>query len=296
MRSDNWGNLAMFAAIAETGSFTRAAHRLGVSPSALSHAMRALEARLKIRLLNRTTRSVAPTEAGEELLARLRPAFADVEGALAALEARRERPSGRVRVSAHRTAALQAILPRLPAFAAAYPDVAVEVVVQDGLVDIVKERFDAGVRLDGVLDADMISVRISDPFRVVYAASPAYLARAGVPEAPGDLVGHRCLNYRYTSSGALHRWRFERREESLVLEPPATFLSNDVDLLMEAAVAGLGVASLSVPQAASRLASGALVEVLAGWAPFVPANYLYYPGRRHVGTALRAFVEAMRQG
>lgn len=296
MRRDTWNDLSAFAAIAEAGSFTEAARAIGVSPSALSHTMRGLEARLGVRLLNRTTRSVAPTAAGERLLQSLAPAIGALDDALATLDADRDRPAGRVRVSAHRTAAIHSILPRLPEFMAAYPEVVVELHVEDGLVDIVAGRFDAGVRHVHVLEQDMISVRIDDGYRLVVAASPAYLAARGTPAVPGDLLAHRCLNYRYTTSRATHRWQFERDGEQLHIDTPAGFVSNDTDVLLAAAIGGCGIACLAEPQASAALASGALVGVLADWCPVLPPNYLYYPGRRVVAPALRAFIEAMRVG
>lgn len=292
MNRGEWANLAVFAAIADAGSFTNAGLALGVSASALSHAMRGLETRLGVRLLNRTTRSVAPTEAGELLLARLRPAMEDVAGALEALNAQRDRPSGRVRVSAHRGAAMQAILPQVAAFTDAYPEVIVELVIDDGLVDIVAERFDAGVRHQQRLEGDMISVRISDPQRVALIASPDYLARHPAPVVPQDLMRHRCLNYRYTSSGALHRWRFERGDEAFALDVTGPFVTNDIDVAMEAALRGVGIANVLEATATRHIAAGALV--LEEWYPLIPANSLYYSNRRHVGAALRAFIDAVR--
>lgn len=294
MDRDLWAGLAVFAEIVEAGSFAKAAKRLGLSPSALSHAMRALEAKLEIRLLDRTTRSLAPTPAGEALLERLRPALVSVEEALGALDAGRERPSGRVRVNAHRPAAVHLILPRLPALARACPGVSVELVVDDGLVDIVADRFDCGVRHAEELQGDMISVRISDPVSLVFVASPAYLADHGRPETPDDLARHRCISYRHTTSGALHRWEFERDGLISKQAVPTSFVTNDVDVMRDAALSGLGVACLIVEQASAHLASGELVEVLPGWAPTLPPNHLYYPNRRQPSAAFRAFLDAMR--
>lgn len=295
MRRDDWSALVTFAAIAEAGSLTKAAAALGVSPSALSHAMRSMEARLGVRLLNRSTRSIAPTEAGERLLARLQPAMAEVRGALADLDADRERPCGRLRISAHRTAATHAIVPYIARFTAAYPEVEIELVVDDGLVDIVAGRFDAGVRHAHILDQDMISVPIGGPQRVAVVASPVYFVAHPAPVVePGDLHGHRCLNYRYTSSGLIHRWQFGRGSRNVTIDAPGGFVTNDVDILLEAALDGAGIACLSASQAARHLASGALVEILADWSPSIPGNYLYYPNRRHVSSALRAFIDTIR--
>lgn len=294
MDRDLWSGLAVFAEIVEAGSFARAATRLGLSASALSHAMRSLETKLDIRLLDRTTRSLSPTLAGEQLLRQLRPAIESVEGALGALDSARHRPAGRIRVSAHRPAALYAILPRLPGFARDYPDVTVELVVNDGLVDIVAERFDCGVRHAVTLQADMISVRISDPVPLVYVASPAYLADIVAPATPDHLDAHRCLCYRHTSSGVIHRWEFERDGRRFERVIRGDFLTNDVDVLRDAAVAGLGVACLPLPHAEKQLADRTLTEVLSGWAPALQPNHLYYPSRRQPTAAFRAFVEAMR--
>jgi DNA-binding transcriptional LysR family regulator len=296
MQRDTWAELATFAAIVDAGGFTPAARRLDVSPSALSHAMRGLETRLGVRLLNRTTRSVAPTEAGERLLASLTPAIASVTEALATLDASREQPTGRLRISAHRTAALHSILPRVPAFLARYPDIRLELSVEDGLIDIVAGRFDAGVRHSHVLQPDMISVRIDDGVQLIVAASPAYLATNGAPVHPSDLLAHRCLNYRYTTSGRAHRWLFEKDGEALQIDTPAWFVSNDTDVLLAAAIEGCGVACLTEPAAATAIASGALVGLLPDWCPRLAPNFLYYPGRQPVAPALRAFIEVMRVG
>ncbi len=294
MDRDLWSGLAVFEAIVEAGSFARAATRLGLSASALSHAMRSLETKLGVRLLDRTTRSLAPTPAGDELLARLRPAIASVASALGDLDNARERPAGRIRVSAHRVAAIYAILPRLPDFARAYPDIAVELVVDDGFVDIVADRFDCGVRHAQTLQADMISVRISAPVPLVFVAAPAYLADHPAPIDPDDVTAHRCLCYRYTSSGVVHRWAFERDGRSMERSVSGNFITNDIDVMRDAAVAGLGVTCLPLPHAAMQLADGTLVEVLAGWAPTLPPNHLYYPSRRQPTAAFQAFVTAMR--
>jgi DNA-binding transcriptional LysR family regulator len=294
MDRDLWSGLAVFAAIVDAGSFARAATRLGLSPSALSHAMRTLESRLGIRLLDRTTRSLSPTPAGEALLARLKPALASVEEALGDLNDGRDTPAGRIRVSAHRVAAIYAILPRLADFAIAYPAIAVELVVDDGFVDIVADRFDCGVRHAMTLQGDMIAVRISDPVPLVFTAAPAYLAAHGTPAHPDDLAAHRCLGYRYTSSGIVPRWAFERDGQSFERTVRGDFITNDIDVMRDAAVAGLGITCLPLPHAAQQLAEGTLAEVLAGWAPVLPPNHLYYPSRRQPTAAFRAFVDAMR--
>lgn len=294
MDRDLWSGLGVFAVIVEAGSFTRAATRLGLSASALSHAMRSLETKLGIRLLDRTTRSLSPTPAGEALLLRLKPAIESVEDALEKLDADREIPAGRIRINAHRPAAVYAILPRLADFARAYPAIAVELVVDDGFVDIVADRFDCGVRHAMTLQADMISVRISGPVPLVYVAAPLYLADRTPPAGPDDLGLHRCLCYRHTSSGVVHRWEFEREGRVFQRSISGDFTTNDVDVMRDAAMAGLGICCLPLPHAERQLAEGTLVEVLAGWGPALPPNHLYYPSRRQPTPAFRAFVDAMR--
>ena len=294
MDRGTWADLAVFAAIAEAASFTRAGVRLGVSASALSHRMREMEARLGVRLLNRTTRSVKPTEAGERLLARLRPALADLGEAVELLSAERRRPAGRVRVSAHRSAAFGLVLPRLPELARTYPDIPMELVVDDGLADIVAQGVDAGIRRRPSLEQDMISVRLDDGVPLRLVASPDYLAAHGTPATPRDVLAHRCLSYRLPTAGSLYPWTFERAGETLTLEPPQTVLTNDIDMLCDAARAGLGLTWITADQAAPHLASGALVSLLEDWSPDLPPNYLYYAGRRHLPPALRAFIDFMK--
>jgi DNA-binding transcriptional LysR family regulator len=294
MDRDLWSGLAVFAEIVEAGSFAKAATRMGLSPSALSHAMRALEVKVGIRLLDRTTRSLAPTDAGENLLLQLRPAMASVEGALGALDAGRVRPAGRIRVNAHRMAAVHVVLPRLAAFAERCPDVAVELVVNDGLVDIVAERFDCGVRHEGQLQRDMISVRISASVPLAFVAAPAYLASRAAPQSPDGLVLHRCICYRYTSAGTMHVWEFVSGDRLFQHPVTGSFVTNDVDVMRDAAVGGVGVACLPLPHVEEHLKSGALVEVLRNWAPILPPNHLYYPNRRQPSAAFQAFLEAMR--
>lgn len=295
MDRDAWNDLAIFAAIVEAGGFTKAGVVLGVSASALSHRMRRMEARMGVRLLNRTTRSVGMTEAGESLLASLRPAMAEIDAALNLLSSDRARPAGRVRVSAHRSAAFDLILPRLNRFTQDYPEITVEVVVDDGLVDIVRAGLDAGIRRLPSLEQDMVSVRLDDGVQLTMAASPAYLLAHGVPQTPRDLKRHRCINYRLPTAGSLYRWTFERDGQTTTMDVPSSLVTNDIDMLCEAAAAGLGVACILEPQAAPWLASGALVSVLDEWRPRLPPNYLYYAGRRNPPPALRLFIDAMKR-
>lgn len=294
MDRDTWNDLAVFAAIVEAGSFTKAGAGLGVTASALSHRMRRMEARMGVRLLNRTTRSVAPTEAGDRLLSSLRPAMAEVTAALVTLNADRAKPAGRVRVTSHRSAAFGLVLPRLAGFSEIYPDVTVELVVDDGLVDIVRGGFDAGIRRLPSLDQDMVSVRLDDGGRIAMVASPAYLDAAGMPMVPSDLQRHRCLNYRFSTAGLIYRWTFERDGQTTTMDVPGNFVTNDIDMLCDGALAGLGIACVIESQAAPYLASGALISVLDDWRPQLPSNYLYYAGHRNLPPALRVFIDAMK--
>jgi DNA-binding transcriptional LysR family regulator len=292
---DIWAGLSVFSEIAEAGSFAKAAARLGVSPSALSHAMRTLEAKLGIRLLDRTTRSVSPTAAGETLLASLQPAMVSVEHALGVLDAGRNELSGSIRINAHRPAAVHVVMPRLSRLADIAPGVKVELVVNDGMVDIVAERFDCGIRHEGKLQQDMIALRISDPMPLIFVASADYAASHGSPEGPDDLGSHRCVVYRHTSSGVVHRWEFEQGGRRIEKSVAGAFATNDVDLMRDAVLAGLGIGCLLRSQAEPFLLSGDLVEVLPGLAPSLPANYLYYPSRRQPTAAFRAFLDVMRE-
>jgi len=294
MDRDTWNDLAVFAAIADAGGFTKAGAVLGVTASALSHRMRLMEARMGLRLINRTTRSVAPTEAGERLLASLRPAMAVVDAALVDLNTVRAKPAGRVRVTAHRSAAFRLVQPRLKAFAADYPDVTVELIVDDGLVDIVAAGFDAGIRRLPSLEQDMVSIRLDDGVPLSIVASPDYLRAWGTPRTPPDLQDHRCLNYRLPTAGSIYRWTFERDGLTTTMDVPGGFVTNDIDMLCEGALSGLGIACVIQTQAAPYLASGELVGVLDEWSPRLPPNYLYYAGRRNPPPALRLFIDAMR--
>jgi len=294
MKREDWPDLAVFVAIAEERSFKKAAARLGLSTSALSHTMTALEARLGVRLLNRTTRSVAPTDAGEGLLTTLRPAMSDISAAVAQLVVSRDRPSGSLRLTVHRSAALRLLGPKLPAFAKAYPDVTLEISVDDGLTDVVAGRFDAGVRVGELIAKDMISVRIGPDERAAVVATPEYFRRYPKPRTPRDLCAHACVNYRHITSGALYRWEFEKAGKAVNVSAEGHFICNDSDLLLSAALGGMGLVYAWESHVAAYLKSGALVRVLEDWCPPFPGSFLYYPSRRHVTPALRAFLDAMR--
>jgi len=293
MAAEDLNVLAAFAVVAEERSFTRAARRLTVSPSALSHAIRGLEERLGVRLLARTTRSVAPTEAGDQLLARLQPALGDVRDALDQLAGLRDRPSGRVRLVASPVAAALVLAPTLGAFARTHPEVTVDVSVRNDRVDLVAERFDAGIQLGEFVERDMIAVRVSPDQRAAIVASPQYLAAHPKPESPRDLTRHRCINFRRGESG-LYRWEFERDGHGLSVAVEGPLVVDDLDLLIRAALDGAGLAFAFEQHVAPLIASRALGRVLEDWCPPFPGYFLYYATRRQQPRALAALIDALR--
>lgn len=294
MKRGDLADLSAFTVVASEGSFTRAAARLGMSQSALSHAMRALEERLGVRLLNRTTRSVATTEAGEELLRSLRPAFDEIKAGVSVLGGKRDTPSGTVRLTMTRQAARSIIEPVLPGLMARYPDIRIEVDIDDGFTDIVASRFDAGIRFGESLEQDMIALRVGPDVRAALVASPAYLAAYGAPESPRALEAHRCINYRLVSAGALHAWAFQEEGRRSEVRVDGVLIFNDGDLIVNAALDGLGIAYVFDDQVAGHLASGRLVRLLDSWCVTFPGYYLYYPSRRHTPPALAVLIAALQ--
>jgi DNA-binding transcriptional LysR family regulator len=293
MDREDWSSLAAFAVVAEERSFTRAAARLGISPSALSHTLRKLEERLRIRLLSRSTRSVSTTEAGERLLIRLRPALEDIRFAVEDLGRLLERPSGHLRISASKSGA-RMLAPALPKFARDYPDVVVEILVEMGFTDIVAQRFDAGVRLGESLEKDVVAVPISGEMRMVAFAAPHYFAAHPPPRTPHDLREHRCINVRLPRAGVTYKWEFERGAEKLEVAVEGPLVFDDPDMVVDAALAGVGVGFTVSDNLASLFEAGALVPVLQDWTPPFPGFFLYYPSRRQISPALTAFIEAVR--
>lgn len=294
MVRDELSVLSAFLAVAEERSFTRAARGLGVSPSALSHAIRGLEERLGVPLLARTTRSVAPTEAGEQLLAHLRPSLADIRGALDQVVGQRDRPGGRVRLLVSRLAAALVLAPKLGAFASRYPDVVLDVTTTDETrVDLVAGRFDAGIHLGEFIERDMVAVRVSRDQRTAIVGAPGYFASHPRPASPRDLPRHRCINFRHGSSG-VYRWEFEKRKRSLTVAVNGPLALDDVQTLVRAAIDGVGLAFTLEEHVAPHLASGALVRVLEEWCPPFAGYFLYYPSRRQQPAALSALVETLR--
>lgn len=294
MQRGELNDLLAFTAVARERSFSRAAAKLGMSPSALSHAMRGLEDRLGVRLLARTTRSVAPTEAGERLLRSLSPALAEIESGLAALADWRGTPSGTVRITTFSYVAQTILEPKLPAFLLSNPDVQVEVNVADGLVDIVAAGFDAGIRFGETVEKDMIAVRVGLDLRTVVVGTPGYFERHAKPQAPADLERHSCIGYRLASSGGLLPWEFERDGREIKVRTSGPLVVNDGALAAAAVRAGAGLGYLMEHEAAGDIAAGRLIQVLAEWCPTFPGCQLYYPGRRQTPPALRALIDALR--
>jgi DNA-binding transcriptional LysR family regulator len=293
MRITPYGEFAAFIAVAEQRHFTKAARQIGISTATLSQTIRALEERLGIRLLNRTTRSVSPTEAGEMLLARLKPVIDDYEAAIDSINQFRDTPAGIVRLTVAPPAAHSVIAPRLKEFAALYPDIRFEVSVDVTNVDIVSSQFDAGIRRESAIDRDMIAVRVSEPVRGMVAASPAYLAAHPAPKTPHELVSHNCLRFRLSGGGILP-WRFARAGESFEVPVTGGFITNDVELVIGAALDGIGVLYTTRDYLAPYIADGRLVSLLEEWTPVGERLCLYYPSRRQLPAALRALIDFLR--
>lgn len=287
-------DLVAFLAVARERSFTRAAGQLGVSQSALSHKIRSIEERLGIRLLARTTRSVAPTEAGERLLRGLDPLLRGFDEALADLRELHDRPTGTIRINASIAGAEILMRRVVPLFAARFPEVQVDIVTEGRWVDIVAEGFDAGVRLAEAVPRDMIAVAFGGDERFMTVAAPAYLEARGAPETPADLMRHTCIRFRLPS-GKLYRWEFERRSEELKLDVPGTIVLDNMRLARAAALAGLGIAFVPAGLVRDALERGTLVSLLDEWTPPFPGYCLYYPGRRLLPAALRAFIDLLRE-
>ncbi|MGC1302805.1 MAG: LysR family transcriptional regulator [Caulobacteraceae bacterium] len=290
----NFTELTAFAAIARRRSFRAAADELGLSASTLSHMMRALETRLGLRLFNRTTRSVAPTEAGEAFLASLTPILRDLDHALVNVGRLRAEPSGTLRINASRHAASLLLEHVTPRFLAANPLVRLDLVTEGRLVDIVAEGFDAGVRLGEAVPQDMVAVRFGGEARFVAIASPAYLEEHETPRTPDDLDFHACIRFRLPS-GKIYRWEFERHGQAITADVGGALTLDDPELMVRAAAQGLGVAFVPIGTARAALADGEVRLVLQEWSPGFPGHFLYYPGHRLPPPALRAFINALRE-
>lgn len=295
MRGSEFAELRAFATIVEQGSFARAAVHLGMSASALSQTLRNLESRLGLRLLNRTTRSVAPTDAGAQMLARLLPAIAEIDAAVALAVNQRQQPTGRLRLNVTRIAAMHYLAPLIAPFHRQYPDILLDLNVEDRLVDIVAGGFDAGVRLHEKLEKDMVAIKLGGDLRMRVVASPAYLARHGQPQAPRELRQHLCLNFRWPTNGNVYRWEFERDGEALDIAVEGPVIVDEPEILVRAALDGVGIAYLFEHQVVAALTDGRLVPLLDAWTPPFPGFYLYYPANRQMPRPLRAFIDFARQ-
>ena len=287
-------DLLAFLAVARERSFTKAAAQLGVSQSALSHTIRGLEERLGVRLLARTTRSVAPTEAGERLLRTVGPRFDEIDAELAALSELRDKPAGTLRITAGEHAADAILWPTLERLLPDYPDIKVEIVIDYGMTDIVAERYDAGVRLGEQVAKDMIAVRIGPAFRMAVVGAPSYFAKRKRPQTPQDLTAHDCINLRLPTYGGLYAWEFEKGGRELKVRVEGQLVFNNIALRLHAALAGFGLAYLPEDQVETHLADGRLIRVLGDWCPPFPGYHLYYPSRRQPTPAFALLVNALR--
>ena len=294
MAHTNFNDLLAFVAVAREGSFTRAAAKLGVSQSALSQTVRALEERLGLRLLVRTTRSVSATEAGEQLLRTVAPRFDEIESELALLSARRDKPAGNIRISAGEHSALTVLQPAIARLLPAYPDINIEVVVDNGMTDIVAARCDAGVRLGEQVAKDMIAMPIGPDFRMAIVASPAYFSRHAPPATPQDLMAHNCINMRLPTLGGLFAWEFAKDGHELKVRVEGQMIYNNLAMRLHSALDGLGLACIAEDVVLPYVADGRLIRVLDDWCPRYAGYKLYYPSRRHPSPAFTVLLDALR--
>jgi len=297
MRANEYAELSAFVMVAEEKSFRRAAERLGLTASTLSHSVRALEERLGVRLLNRTTRAVAPTDAGLALLAQVGPAFKQIDGAVEQINALSAHPRGTVRLNVPHLAADMVLAHRFAEFAALYPDVVLDIAVNDGFVDIVRQGYDGGIRLGESLDQDMVATRVTADLRIAVVASPAYFAsHPHLILAPEDLRQHQCIGYRASASRVLYRWEFDKEGRAPALLPAGPLILDSYDLLVKAALGGAGLAYAIESSVAQHVAAGRLVRVLEDWCQPFGGFFLYYPSRRQMSPALRSLIEFVRVG
>lgn len=294
MQRGNLDDLLAFVAVGRERNFTRAAAKLGVSQSALSHTIRELEARLGVRLLTRTTRSVAPTAAGERLLQNVGPRFEEIEAELAAISELREKPAGTIRITAGDHAIHSVLWPKLAKLLPKYPDIKVEITIDYGLADIVAQRYDAGVRWGEQVAKDMIAVRIGPDVRFAVVGTKSYFARRPPPKTPQDLIGHTCINLRLPTYGGLYAWEFERGGRELNVRVEGQLVFNGIFQVLDAALAGFGLAFVPEDLAQPHLAKGRLKRVLEEWCPPWPGYHLYYPSRRQSSAAFAVLIDALR--
>ncbi|RMH97612.1 LysR family transcriptional regulator [Stutzerimonas nitrititolerans] len=294
MAQSKVNDLQAFVAVAQDRSFTKAAARLGITPSALSHTMRALEERLGVRLLARTTRNVSTTEAGERLLRSIAPLFDQLAAEVEALGELRDKPAGTIRITCTDDSIEMSVRPMLAGFLREYPDITLEFYVDYGFTNVVEERFDAGIRLGEAISQDMIATRIGPDWRLVVVGAPEYLERNPLPETPYDLTRHACVNIRHRPSGAIYAWEFEKDGQEVTVKVEGQLVFNSMPHVINAAVDGIGLAYVTEDTARPYLADGRLEMILSDWCPYFSGFHLYYPNRRQASPAFSAFVEALR--
>lgn len=294
MAQSKVNDLQAFVAVARDRSFTKAAARLGITPSALSHTMRALEERLGVRLLARTTRNVSTTEAGERLLRSIAPLFDQLAAEVEALGELRDKPAGTIRITCTDDSIEMSVRPMLAGFLREYPDITLEFYVDYGFTNVVEERFDAGIRLGEAISQDMIATRIGPDWRLVVVGAPEYLERNPLPETPYDLTRHACVNIRHRPSGAIYAWEFEKDGQEVTVKVEGQLVFNSMPHVINAAVDGIGLAYVTEDLASPYLADGRLEVILSDWCPYFSGFHLYYPNRRQASPAFSAFVEALR--
>jgi len=294
MRGSDFAELKALVAIIERKSFARAADHLGLSASALSQTIRHLETRLRVRLLNRTTRSVAPTAAGARLYERIAPMIQELDAAVIEAVVSSDRIAGTLRINTLTYAAKKLIAPKLGRFHRAHPDVVLDIVIDDGISDIVAQRFDAGIRIGERLEKDMIAVRLTPDMAMLAVASPKYLAAHGEPKTPADLHHHACINWRFPGSGAIYRWELEKNRKKIEMSVQGPLISNYQEVVLESALQGLGILySYDDDRIYESIAAGKLKRILADWSPTFPGLFLYYSNRHHPQPALRAFIDCL---
>ena len=295
MRGTDFAELTAFVAVAEQRNFAKAAARLGIAPSTLSQTIRALEERLGVRLLNRTTRSVAPTEAGERLLARLQPALDDVAHAVGEVNAFRDKPMGTLRLTMGRAIATTVFAPMIAPFLAAYPEITLDAVSDDSRLDLVANRFDAGLRIGELIERDMIAIKLFDRINLACVASPEYLKERDVPRVPQDLVQHSCIRHRWKFDESIRPWEFAKNGERVEIEPQGRLIVNEAQNVVTAAVNGVGVGYVPLGMVARFIAAGQLILLMPDWATGYSGLYIFYPSRRQVPAPLQAFIDFARK-
>jgi DNA-binding transcriptional LysR family regulator len=295
MRGTEFAELSAFAAVAEQHSFAKAAAQLGIAPSTLSQTIRALEERLGVRLLNRTTRSVATTEAGERLLAELRPALDGVGRAVESVNAFRDKPMGTLRIVMGRAISTTMFAPMIAPFLAAYPDITLDAASDDMRLDLVSNRFDAGIRIGELIERDMIAVKLIEGIRLVCVAAPSYLEGRELPRTPRDLTAHECIRHRWKYDEAVRPWQFEKDGEKIEIDPQGRLIVNEAQNVVTAAVDGIGIAYVPAIMAAPQVIEKRLTVLLADWCTAFSGVYIYYPSRRQVPPPLQAFIDFAKQ-